>query len=71
MHLQGCRQTGEQMGKGGAVVITKEEMQRIRNVIHLNIPNLLEANYLIREIELAVGMGQAASRPGYKGALND
>ena len=50
-------------------MITKEEMQRIRKVIHLAIPDDREANYLIREIELAVGTGQAASRPGYKGAL--
>ena len=50
-------------------MITKEEMDRIREVIRLNIPVRQEANYLIREIELAVGSGQAASRPGYKGAL--
>lgn len=50
-------------------MITKEEMARIREVIRLNVLEREKANYLIREIELAVGSGQAASRPGYKGAL--
>lgn len=50
-------------------MITKEDMAVIREIIFLRIPNRQEANYLIREIELAVGGGQAASRPGYKGAL--
>ena len=53
------------------MVITKVDMDRIREVIRLNILDRQKANYLIREIELAVGGGQAASRPGYKGALND
>lgn len=59
------------MEKEGDLVITKFEMDRIREVIRLNILDRQKANYLIREIELAVGGGQAASRPGYKGALND
>jgi len=50
-------------------MITKVEMDRIREVIRLTIPERQKANYLIREIEVAVGSGQAASRPGYKGAL--
>lgn len=49
--------------------MTQWEMQKIREVIRLNVPERAEANYLIREIELAVGGGQAASRPGYKGVL--
>lgn len=50
-------------------MITKEDMDVIREIILLNVPNRQEANYLIRSIELALGAGQAASRPGYKGAL--
>lgn len=50
-------------------MITKEQMDRIREIIRLNVPERQKANYLIREIEIAVGSGQAASRPGYKGAL--
>jgi hypothetical protein len=50
-------------------MITSEEMQRIIKVIRLTVPKKQEADYLIREIELALGAGQAASRPGYKGAL--
>ena len=50
-------------------MITKEEMARIREIIWNNVEIRDDANYLIREIELALGTGQAASRPGYKGAL--
>lgn len=50
-------------------MVTREEMDRIRKVIRLNVQKKQEADYLIREIELALGAGQAASRPGYKGAL--
>lgn len=48
--------------------MTQGEMQKIREVLWLHLP-MKDANHLIREIELAVGGGQAASRPGYKGAL--
>lgn len=50
-------------------MVTREEMQRIREVIWKNVEIRSDAAYLIREIELALGAGQAASRPGYKGAL--
>ena len=50
-------------------MITREEMQRIREVIWKNVEIWEDAAYLIQEIELALGAGQAASRPGYKGAL--
>lgn len=49
--------------------MTQGEMLKIREVIRLWVPVKKEADNLIREIELALDAGQAASRPGYKGAL--
>lgn len=48
--------------------MSQQDMKKIRDIIRLYLP-MKEANHLIREIELALGTGQAASRPGYRGAL--
>jgi len=47
--------------------MTQSEMKKVREIIWLRLP-MKEANNLIREIEFALGTGQDASRPGYKGA---
>ncbi len=48
--------------------MTQGDMKKIREIIWLRLPSK-EANQLIREIEIALGTGQDASRPGYKGVL--